>query len=74
MTTHLRISGSAFPNRFAACSNRARLLRRTVRAEHDTAIWPARWFRQLRLAWQRYPKERHRIYRHILFDEGSKPW
>jgi transcriptional regulator with XRE-family HTH domain len=34
---------------------------RKTRAEHDTVVWPARWFRQLRLAWQRHPKERHRI-------------
>jgi transcriptional regulator with XRE-family HTH domain len=34
---------------------------RKARAEYDTVLWPTRWFRQLRLAWQRYPKERHRI-------------
>ena len=34
---------------------------RTARADYDTVVWPARWFRQLRLTWQRYPKERHRI-------------
>jgi len=27
----------------------------------STVVWPARWFRQLRLTWQRHPKERHRI-------------
>ena len=34
---------------------------RTARADLDTVVWPARWFRQLRLAWQRSPKERYRI-------------
>jgi len=34
---------------------------RKARAEYDTVLWPTRWFRQLRLSWQRYPKERHRI-------------
>ncbi len=34
---------------------------RLPRAEFDTAVWTARWFRQLRLAWQRSPKERYRI-------------
>jgi transcriptional regulator with XRE-family HTH domain len=34
---------------------------RPARAELDNIVWPARWFRQLRLAWQRAPDERHRI-------------
>ncbi len=34
---------------------------RAARAEVHSVVWPARWFRQLRLGWQRYPKERHRI-------------
>jgi len=34
---------------------------RAVRAEVHSIVWPARWFRQLRIAWQRFPKERHRI-------------
>jgi transcriptional regulator with XRE-family HTH domain len=34
---------------------------RTSRAELDNIVWPARWFRILRLGWQRFPKERHRI-------------
>jgi transcriptional regulator with XRE-family HTH domain len=34
---------------------------RIPRAEQDTIVWPARWFRQLRLTWQRSPKERRRI-------------
>ncbi|MGD0059456.1 MAG: helix-turn-helix transcriptional regulator [Verrucomicrobiia bacterium] len=34
---------------------------RLSRAEFDTAVWTARWFRQLRLTWQRAPEERYRI-------------
>jgi transcriptional regulator with XRE-family HTH domain len=34
---------------------------RTARADLDTVVWPNRWFRQLRLTWQRSPKERHRL-------------
>ncbi|MGO9528623.1 MAG: helix-turn-helix domain-containing protein, partial [Verrucomicrobiia bacterium] len=34
---------------------------RIPRAEFDTVVWPPRWFRQLRLTWQRSPKERHHI-------------
>ena len=34
---------------------------RPPRAELDTTLWTTRWFRQLRLTWQRSPKERHRI-------------
>ena len=34
---------------------------RAARAEYNTVVWPARWFRRLRVTWQRYPKERHRI-------------
>jgi transcriptional regulator with XRE-family HTH domain len=34
---------------------------RPPRAEQETVVWPARWFRQLRLTWQRSPKERGRI-------------
>jgi transcriptional regulator with XRE-family HTH domain len=35
--------------------------RRPPRAEFDTTLWTTRWFRQLRLTWQRSPKERRRI-------------
>ncbi len=34
---------------------------RPPRAELDTTLWTTRWFRQLRLTWQRSPKERRRI-------------
>ncbi|MGD1019177.1 MAG: helix-turn-helix transcriptional regulator [Verrucomicrobiia bacterium] len=34
---------------------------RGARAQSESVIWPTRWFRQLRITWQRYPKERHRI-------------
>jgi transcriptional regulator with XRE-family HTH domain len=34
---------------------------RPPRAERETVVWPARWFRQLHLTWQRSPKERGRI-------------
>jgi hypothetical protein len=34
---------------------------RIPRAEFDTAIWTSRWFRQLRISWQRFPEERYRI-------------
>ncbi len=31
------------------------------RVRTSTIVWPARWFRQLRIHWQKYPKERYRI-------------
>lgn len=34
---------------------------RIPRAEFETTIWTTRWFRQLRIAWQRFPEERYRI-------------
>jgi transcriptional regulator with XRE-family HTH domain len=34
---------------------------RIPRAELEATIWTTRWFRQLRIAWQRSPKERYRI-------------
>ncbi|MGD0060219.1 MAG: helix-turn-helix transcriptional regulator [Verrucomicrobiia bacterium] len=34
---------------------------RIPRVEQDTVVWSTRWFRQLRLTWQRSPKERRRI-------------
>ncbi len=34
---------------------------RFPRAEQDPVVWSTRWFRQLRLTWQRSPKERRRI-------------
>lgn len=34
---------------------------RPPRAELETTLWTTRWFRQLRLTWQRSPKERGRI-------------
>jgi transcriptional regulator with XRE-family HTH domain len=35
--------------------------RRIPRVEQDPVVWSTRWFRQLRLTWQRSPKERDRI-------------
>lgn len=35
--------------------------RPTPRAEFDSTLRTTRWFRQLRLVWQRSPKERRRI-------------
>ncbi len=34
---------------------------RIPRTEQDPVVWSTRWFRQLRLTWQRSPKERRRI-------------
>ena len=31
------------------------------RSATSTIVWPARWFRQLRSCWHKYPRERHRM-------------